>query len=305
MSSFFPNFLIYRKKFMKIKEKVIEKTLFFFALTSVIIIFLIFIFLIIEGYPIFDTVSIKDFLLGEIWQPVSEVPKYGILPMILGTLLVTAGAIIIAIPLGVGIAIYLAKVSHPFVREILKPSIEILAGIPSVVLGFFALVVLSPILADAFGTSNGLNALNGAIMLGIMATPTIATISEDSIRAVPNSYEEASLSLGATRWQTIKNVILPASLSGITASVMLGIGRAIGETMVVMMASGNASVIPQSFLDPIRTITSTLGSEIAEVSQGSPHYHALFMMALVLFLMTFIVNLTADYFTRKYREVVE
>jgi phosphate transport system permease protein len=223
--------------------------------------------------------------------------------MIVSTLMVTLGALLIAVPIGLACAAYLAEIASPRVREILKPVIEILAGIPSVVMGFLGIVVVNPLIARVFGLPNGLNALNGSILLAIMSLPTIISLSEDAITAVPKTYKEASLALGATRWQTLIRVTIPAALSGIIASIMLGMGRAIGETMTVLMATGNAQAMPHSFLDAVRTMTATIAIELGEVPFGSVHYHALFVIGFVLFVMTFLVNLVSDIILQKYQEV--
>jgi phosphate transport system permease protein len=217
--------------------------------------------------------------------------------------MVTFGAMLLAVPIGLGCAAYLAEVAPSWVREILKPVIEILAGIPSVVLGFLGIVVVGPAIAQIFHLPNGLNAVNGSLLLAIMSLPTIISISEDAISSVPRSYKEASLALGATRWQTLIRVIVPSALSGIIASVMLGMGRAIGETMTVLMATGNALKMPYHFFDAVRTMTATIAIELGEVPFGSNHYHGLFVVGFILFVMTFIVNLVADIVLAKYQEV--
>jgi len=216
--------------------------------------------------------------------------------------MVTLGALVIAIPIGIGVAAYLSDVAHWKVREIVKPIIEILAGIPSVVIGFLGIVLFGPAIAKVFGVSHGLNALNGSILLAIMALPTIISISEDSLSAVPRAYAEASLALGASRWQTLIRVRIPASLSGIIAAVMLGMGRAIGETMTVLMATGNAPAFPRGFLSSIRTLTSTIAIELGEVPYYTTHYYALFALGLALFMITFVVNLISDIILHKYQE---
>jgi phosphate transport system permease protein len=222
--------------------------------------------------------------------------------MVMSTLMVTGGALLLAVPIGIGVAAYLSDVAHWRVREILKPVVEILAGIPSVVVGFLGIVLFGPAIAKFFRIGNGLNALNGSILLAIMALPTIISISEDSLNAVPRAYSEASLALGASRWQTLVRVKLPAGLSGIIAAVMLGMGRAIGETMTVLMATGNARSFPHGFLDAVRTMTANVAIELGEVPYYTTHYYALFAIGLVLFVMTFAVNLIADVVLHKYQE---
>ena len=231
-----------RRYNIPLKEKIIEKLLFTSASFSIIIVFLIFIFIFKEGIPAFSKISLIEFFTGTNWQPTSMInPEFGTIPLVYGTLSVTVIAMAIAIPFGIAIAVYIAEVSHPIEREILKPVIEILASIPSVVYGFFALVTLATWIQQITGTNFRLNALNGGIILAIMAIPTIVSLAEDTITSVPKEYKEASLALGASRWETIRNAILPSSTSGILASILLGFGRVIGETMAVMMATGNAA----------------------------------------------------------------
>ncbi|MBP2029333.1 phosphate transport system permease protein [Methanohalophilus levihalophilus] len=286
------------------KEKGIESGLFIASAVTVFALFLICFFLFRDGYLLFETFPFTEFLFGTGWFPTSSPPKFGLLPLLLGSLLVTFGAIIIAVPLGVAAAIYIAELASPKVSEFLKPFIEILAGIPSVVYGFFGLVVLVPILQDALNLPTGQTALAGSIMLAMMALPTIISISEDAINSVPLSLKEGSLALGSTHWQTIYRVTLPAAISGISAAVILGIGRAIGETMTVLMVTGNMAVIPgfpEGLFDPVRTMTATIALEMGEVAQGSDHFHALFAVGSVLFIITFIINLIADRIKTKYR----
>ncbi len=248
-------------------------------------------------------ISLWTFLMGTAWYPTAEpAPLFGILPLILGSLVVTLGSILVALPVGLAGAVYLSEVAHPSIRMLLKPTIEILAGIPSVVFGFFGLVVLVPFLQRLFDLNVGETALAGIIMLAIMALPTIISVSEDALSAVPGSYREASLALGATRWQTIVRVTVPAALSGITAAAMLGIGRAVGETMTVLMVTGNAARIPTSLLQPVRTLTATIAAELGEAPQGGEHYQALFAIGIVLFVFTFLINLVADLVSARYRQ---
>ena len=248
-------------------------------------------------------VSLTDFLFGKYWYPTAEpAAQFGILPLILGSLMVVLGAVVISVPLGVMCAVYLAEVAHPNVRETLKPVLEMLAGIPSVVFGFFGLVILVPFIQRTFDLPTGETALSGMVMLAIMALPTVVSVSEDAIRAVPRAYREASLALGASRWQTIYRVVVPAALSGINAAAMLGIGRAVGETMTVLMVTGNAAVIPHTFLQPVRTLTANIAAELGEAPQGGTHFKALFSIACVLFAFTFIINMIADVVMRKYKQ---
>jgi len=240
-------------------------------------------------------VKVSEFLTHTKWYPTNQpAAQLGILPLILGTLWVSFGAILIALPLGLATAIYLAEVADKRLRNILKPLIELLAGIPSVVYGFFGLIVIVPMVQKIFNLAVGETALVGSIILGIMALPTIITIAEDAILTTPKSLKEASLALGASRWQTMVRVIIPYAKSGIAAAIILGIGRAVGETMAVLMVTGNASVIPHSFLQPVRTIPATIAAELGEASAGSAHFKALFALGIVLFIITFGINLAVD-----------
>ncbi len=285
-------------------EKRTERLLLMSAVVAVLALFLLCIFLFKDGILLFRDYPLSSFLTEKSWYPTSANPRFGLLPLLLGSMLVTAGAIIFAVPLGIASAIYISELAHPTVANILKPFTELLSGIPSVVFGFFGLVVLVPILQDALDLRTGQTALVGAIMLGMMALPTIISISEDAISSVPRSLREGSLALGATKWQTIKKVTVPAALSGISAAVMLGIGRAIGETMTVMMVTGNTAIIPtsiSSIFEPVRTMTATIALEMGEVPQGSDHYHALFAIGSVLFITTFMINIVASHIKNKYK----
>jgi len=283
----------------KPKEFVIEKLILFCGLASIFFVVLIFLFLLKEGLAVFKTVTPPQFLFGKSWYPISEPPHLGILPLILGSLMVTLGAALISIPIGVACAVYIAEVAPLKIKEILKSGIELLAAIPSVVLGFIGMVTLVPWIKSIFHLPTGLTALSGAVMLAFMAMPTIVSIAEDALYSVPKTYKEGALALGATHWQAIHRVILPAASSGIMAAVMLGIGRVIGETMAVMMITGNAAVIPHSILQPVRTLTATIAAEMGEAVVGSEHYFALFAVGIVLFVISFIVNVGADLFLHK------
>lgn len=290
--------------YSKIKEKAVECFFLISGLIVVLVLAGIFVLLVVTAVPGFKEISIKEFLFSPVWNPTALIrPTYGILSMLVSTAMVTIGALLIAVPLGIGTAAYLSDIAHPRVREISKPVIEILAGIPSVVIGFLGIVLIGPIIARVFGLSSGLNALNGAILLAIMALPTIISISEDALNSVPQSYQQASLALGATKWQTIILVKIPAALSGILASCMLGMGRAIGETMTVLMATGCAAAMPHGFLDPVRTMTAAIAIELGEVAYGTTHYYALFGIGLVLFIITFAVNMMSDMILQKYQNV--
>jgi len=247
-----------------------------------------------------DNISVTQFLSEKEWFPTANpAVQLGALPLILGTLWVSLIAILIALPIGLATAIYLAEVANAKMRNIYKPIIELLAGIPSVVYGFFGLIVIVPMVQQTFNLPVGETALSGSILLAIMALPTIITVSEDAIRNTPRSMKEASLALGANRWQTIVRVTIPNSISGISAAAILGIGRAIGETMAVLMVTGNAAVIPHSLLQPVRTIPATIAAELGEAPKNGIHYKALFALGCILFLITMIINIWVDYISRK------
>ncbi|MDI6698440.1 MAG: phosphate ABC transporter permease subunit PstC [Candidatus Saccharicenans sp.] len=283
-----------------LKESLIQKAFQTSGLLAILVLLGIFALLLYTSVPAFKEISLKEFLTSTRWDPTSpERPEYGLLSMLASTIMVTVGALLIAFPLGVAVAAYLSDVASPKVREIVKPVVELLAAIPSVVVGFIGLTLVSPLLAKIFKLSHGLTALNGSLMLAIMALPTIISISEDSLNAVPVSYVEASLALGANRWQTLVRVKIPAAISGIIASLMLGMGRAIGETMTVLMATGNARAFPHGLLQSVRTLTANIAIELGEVPYFTTHYYALFGIGLVLFLMTFAINLTADLILEK------
>jgi len=283
----------------KLKEFFIEKLILVCGLASIIFVLLIFIFLLKSGLALFKTTQISAFLLGKNWYPISEPGEFGILPLILGSLLVTIGAGIISVPIGVACAVFISEVVPVKLKEILKASIELLAAIPSVVLGFIGMVTLVPWVKTMFKLPTGLTALSGSIMLAFMAMPTIVSIAEDALYSVPKSYKEGAFALGATRWQMIYRVMLPAASSGILAAVMLGIGRVIGETMAVMMITGNSAVMPKSILEPVRTLTATIAAEMGEAVVGSEHYFAFFAIGIVLFIISFTINVTADLFLHK------
>ena len=247
-------------------------------------------------------ISFADFFGGREWLPTATpAAQFGVFPLILGTLLVSLFAIIIALPFGLGAAVYLSELASERVRSLLKPAIELLAGIPSVVYGFFGLVVLSPLIQKIFNLPVGETALTGAVILAIMALPTIITVSEDAIRTTPRMLREASLALGANRWQTVYKVVIPYASSGILAAIVLGIGRAVGETMAVLMVTGNAAVMPTSLFEPVRTIPATIAAELGEAPTGGTHYQALFMLGCILFMITMIVSLSAEMINKKRR----
>ena len=245
-------------------------------------------------------ITLIDFLFGNEWFPTAQPSaQFGAWPLILGTLYVSFIAILLALPLGLATAIYLAEIADKKTRNILKPGIELLAGIPSVVYGFFGLVIIVPLLKNTFNLDSGQSGLAGGILLAIMALPTIITVSEDALRNTPNSMREASLAMGASKWQTIYRIVIPYSSSGISAAAILGIGRAMGETMAVLMVTGNAAVIPHSILEPLRTIPATIAAELGEAPTGGLHYQALFTLGCVLFIITVLANLMAGYISKK------
>jgi len=277
-------------------EFVIETLIRVTGVSTIFFVLLILIFLFREGVPAFVQVPLSN-LFGPRWYPIEDL--YGLVPLILGSIWVTIGAVVLSVPLGLATAVFIREIAPDWVREILKPLIEVLAGIPSVVLGFLGWVTVVPLVQDWLGAPTGLTVFTGSLLLAYMALPTIITISEDAIDAVPKSYRDGALALGATHWQTIWRVVIPAARSGVVMAIMLGIGRAIGETMAVMMVTGNAARLPSgldSFLRPARTMTATIAAEMGEVAQGSTHYHVLFAIGLVLFAITLLINVGASIF---------
>ena len=285
------------------KEKAIKVLFFIIALASITILGLIVLFLFMEGLPIFGKVSVKDFLFGVYWYPTSEPPDFGIFPLIIASIAVTIISSIISIPLGVLTALYLAESASTRARELVKPIVELLAALPSVVIGYFGMVVVAPFLQNILDIPTGLNLFNASLMLAFMSIPTICSISEDAIFSVPTELKEASLALGATHWETIWRVIIPASISGITTAVILGMSRAIGETMVVLMVAGGAAMVPSSIFDPVRPMPASIAAEMAEAPFRGDHYYALFATGIVLFAFTMIFNMVADYISNRYRQV--
>ena len=284
------------------KEIAIHGSFFAIASTSILVLTLIMVFLIVEGLPIFNQVSFPDFVFGQYWYPTDDPADFGILPMISGSLAVTAVSSCIAIPLGLMTAIYLAEIASPRMRSFVKPLVEMLQALPSVVIGFFGMVVIAPLLQDWFGIATGLNLFNASVMLAFMAVPTITSIAEDAIFSVPEELRAASLALGATKWQTIANVVIPASLPGISTAVILGMARSIGETMVVLMVAGGAAMAPGSLFDPVRPMPASIAAEMAEAPYQSDHYYALFATGMVLFLFTLMFNVLAAYIAEKKKQ---
>ena len=286
-------------------EKSMQAMFFIIATASISILFLIMLFLFKEGLPIFKTVSLKDFIFGKYWYPTSDPADFGIFPLIVASLLVTGVSGVFSIPLGVMTAIYLSEIARPRVSEIVKPVVELLAALPSVVIGFFGMVLVAPFLQRVFDIPTGLNLFNASLMLAFMSIPTICSISEDAIHSVPIALREASVALGASQLQTIVRVVVPASISGISTAVILGLSRAVGETMVVLMVAGGAAMLPQSIFDPVRPMPASIAAEMAEAPVGGEHYYALFATGIVLFIFTMIFNIIADFIAQRYRQVGE
>ncbi len=288
----------------KKKEKIVKTILFIFALSSIIFLTGIVIVLFNEGFPIFSKVGLFQFVFGQEWYPTHEPPDFGILPLLLASILVTVGAMVFAVPIGISSAIFISYILPQKIKDIVKPMIEMLAGVPSVIYGLFGMRILGPFLRDLFDLPTGLTALTASIMLGIMALPTVVSLAEDAISAVPKKFRDASLALGGTRWETISKVILPTATSGIVTAVILGIGRAIGETMTVLMVAGGAAVIPRSILRPLRPMTANIAAEMGEAPVGSDHYHALFGIAIILFVITLFFNIMADFASNRFKKKV-
>ncbi|MBN2344884.1 MAG: phosphate ABC transporter permease subunit PstC [Candidatus Aminicenantes bacterium] len=286
----------------KLKEWLIERAILLSGLFSIVFVALIFLFLLREGFSLFRGESVLDFLFGKSWYPISSPPRFGILPLILGSLLVTLGAAAISVPIGIAAALFIAEIAPAKLREAMKAGIELLAAIPSVVIGFIGMITLGPWIKDLFRIPTGLTALTGSVTLAFMAMPTIVSIAEDAITAVPRQYREAAIAMGATSWQTTWRIVARAARPGMVAAVMLGIGRVIGETMAVMMVTGNAALIPTSFLQPVRTLTATIAAEMGETVQGGAHYAALFAIGIVLFIITFLINGVADLYLHRSRK---
>lgn len=265
--------------------------------SAILFVFAIFLFVFKEAAPLlFGGMNFTEFFTSINWRPTSEVnPQYGILALLVGTLAVTGLAMLLAVPIGLGAAVYISEFCTGKVKETLKILIELLAAIPSVVWGFIGYMVMGPIIIEFTGAPLGVNLLNGGITLALMSVPIIVSVGEDALKAVPDSYREAALSFGASRWEMVYRVLFPAAKNGLLAAVLLGIGRAIGETMAVLMVTGHAIKIPESLLDPICTLTATIAAELGEAVEGDVHYRMLFVIGLVLFSVTFVVNLAADF----------
>ena len=276
-------------------EPVIEWLIRICGWSAIFFVLAIFVFVFVEGAPVLAHLNLKEFFTSPNWRPTSQVQEqFGILALLVGTLSVTLVAMLIAVPFGLGAAIYISEFSSPRMKETLKIVIELLAAIPSVVWGFIGYMVMGRIIIWATGTPVGVNVLNGGIILALMSVPVIVSVAEDSLRAVPDSYREAALALGASKWEIVYRVLFPAAKSGLLAAVLLGVGRSIGETMAVLMATGHAVQIPHSVLDPVRTLTATIAAELGEAVRGDHHYRVLFLIGIVLFAFVFIVNVSAD-----------
>lgn len=282
---------------MIFREKIVEKILLLCAGIAVLGVAIIGIFIFREGWPVISNTGIIGFVLGKDWAPTQGI--YGIFPMVLGSMYVTLGALMIGVPIGIGCAVYLAEIASQRLSTIIKPGIELLAGIPSVIYGLYGMTVIVPIIRDLFN-NQGFSVLAGSIVLGIMILPTIINISKDSIEAVPKEYKEGSLALGSSHWQAIIKVVLPAARSGIISSIILGMGRAIGETMAVIMITGNSTLIPESILSPVRTLTGNIGIEMGYAS--GEHQKALFATGIVLFVFIMVLNLLAKLIPNKVGE---
>lgn len=289
------------KRFENIKEEVYRWLFAVLAFASMAFLVGITITLVTQGMPLFREVALKDFLLGREWYPTYDPPEFGILPLMAASAFVTFGALLVCVPLGVGSALYMNEIAGRRQKSFLKPLIEILASIPSVVYGFFGMVVVAPFIQRLFNLPTGLTAFTGSFVLGIMATPTVASLAEDALSFVPASFREASLAVGANRWQTLVKVVIPSAGSGISTAIILGISRAIGETMTVLMVTGGSAIIPKSFFQPVRPMTSTIAAEMGEAVFGGLHYNSLFAIGLVLFITTLFFNVLAEFISGRYR----
>jgi phosphate transport system permease protein len=286
---------------MRMQDKIYKWFFTILGFSSLLFLVGITITLFIEGLPLFSKVNLFKFILGDEWYPTYDPASYGIFPLIMGSVWVTIGAAMVCVPLGVGSALYINEIAGEKQKAILKPVVELLAGIPSVIYGFFGMVVVAPFIQDLLNLPVGLTAFTGSLLLGIMATPIVCSISEDALTAVPQEFREASYAVGANRWQTLSKVIIPAAGSGISTAVILGMARAIGETMTVLMVTGNAPIVPHSFFQPVRTMTANIAAEMGETVVGSLHYHALFAIGLILFLITLVFNIVAEIISRRFR----
>ena len=285
-------------------DKVMQSLVFIGGISAIIFIIGIFVFITLEGMDfVFSRLDIAEFFTSEYWFPSDEDdPEYGILALIAGTASVTGLAMLVAIPFALGSAIYIGEFATGKTREYLKVLVELLAAIPSVVWGFIGLTIMNPLIIDVFDVPVGLNILNAGVILGLMAAPIMASIAEDALKAVPDGYREAAEAMGATRWQVIFKVVLPAAKNGLLGAVLLGVGRGFGETMAVLMATGHSVNMPSSIFDSVRALTATIAAELGETAVGSDHYGVLFTIGIFLFLITFLINLSADLIVRGVRK---
>lgn len=288
----------------RLLDSLISKFIYLNGAVAILAIVLIFVFLIKDAIPMLRDQSIWHFITGKDWQP--EFEHFGLLPLFAGSAVVTIGAVAMSVPIGIACAVYLAEVAPKWIRELMKPTIEVLAGIPSVVVGFIGIMVVAPFIQSILKLPTGMCALTASMMLGFMSMPTIISIAEDALVSVPKNYRDSSYALGATKWETIVKVVMPAAKSGMIAGCMLGIGRAVGETMTVLMIAGNATNLPEGltglmkfYTMPVRTMTATIAADMGETVQYSFHYHALFAVGVVLFIITFLINLVAETALRK------
>jgi len=293
-----------RRRVEAVSERVLEWLIRLCGVSAILFVFGIFFFVFREGVGLlFGDFSLRKFLFSTEWYPTSHSNvRYGVLALLAGTASVTVTAMLIAVPFGLGAAIFVSEFCGKRTKESLKVVIELLAAIPSVVWGFIGISVMNPLIQDVFHVPVGLNVLNGALLLALMSVPIMVSIGEDALKAVPDSFREAATALGATRWQVVYKVLVPAAKNGLLAAVLLGVGRAVGETMAVLMATGHAVNIPHSVFDPVRTLTATIAAELGEASVGSPHYQVLFLVGILLFSITFVVNLSADLIVKGVRK---
>ena len=284
-------------------DKAVAGLVFIGGISAIVFIIGIFVFITREGWTfVFGTLDFVEFFTSIEWRPTSENPTYGALALIAGTASVTGLAMLVAVPFSLGAAIYIAEFATGRTREALKVLVELLAAIPSVVWGFIGLAIMNPLIIETFDVPIGLGVLNSGIILGLMAAPIMTTIAEDALKAVPDSYREAAEAMGATKWQVIRQVVLPAGKNGLMAAVLLGVGRGFGETMAVLMASGHSINIPTSPFDSVRALTATIAAELGDAPRGMEHYQALFTLGIFLFIVTFIINLAADIAVRGVRK---
>jgi phosphate transport system permease protein len=280
-------------------DNAMQHIVFAVSLTGILLMVFLLFFLFVNGLPVLRDIPIRQIIFGFDWYPTEEPPALGMLPLIVATLAVTLLSSIIALPIAIALAVFTAEIAPRKTREFFKVLLELLGFIPSIVLGFIGMMILAPSMQDAFGIASGLNLLTSSIILGFLIIPTVASLSEEALSSVSHELREASFALGATRWETIRKVVLPFALPGVSAAVLLGVMRALGETMVVLMVSGGAAIVPHSLTDPVRPLTSTIAAEMGETPVGSIHYHALFFAGLILLIMTLVINLTSYWIERR------